>query len=72
MDTPMKDLMAEPDVWPALTEVLKGYFPGVPVDAAGAHLAEAPLSAVVGRLPGAGPDLDRDLRAVLAEHEARA
>ena len=66
MDTLMKDISGDPNVWPAVLTVFKTYFPGVPLEAAGSHMAALPLSAVVGRLPGAGAELDRDLRAALA------
>lgn len=66
MDTPMKELTADPDLWAAVTEVFRKYFPGVPLEAAGSHLAAMPLSAVVGRLPDTAAELERDLLAALA------
>ena len=69
MDTPIKVLMDDPEVWPAVVEVFRTYFPGVPLDAAGSHLAAMPLSAVVGRLPGAGPELEQALLSALAHQK---
>ncbi|WP_371863658.1 glycoside hydrolase family 78 protein [Cellulomonas soli] len=66
MDTPIKEIQKQPEVWTEVVAVMRAYFPGVPIDAAGSHLAEAPLSAVVNRLPGAAEDFGRDLAAALA------
>jgi len=71
MDTPIKEISTDPEVWAAVVEVFKVYFPGVPIDAAGAHMAAMPLSAVLARFPGAaGADMARDLEAALAPREA--
>ncbi|WP_350351706.1 family 78 glycoside hydrolase catalytic domain [Microbacterium sp. A8/3-1] len=70
MDTPVKEISSNPDVWAAVVEVFKRYFPGVPIDAAGAHLAAMPLSAVAERMPGvAGADLARDLETAISPRE---
>ncbi|MGD8193250.1 glycoside hydrolase family 78 protein [Herbiconiux sp. P18] len=66
MDTPMKEIMKNDALWAAVLDVMRVYFPGVPLEAAGAQMAEMPLSAVVLRLPGASADLERDLRAALS------
>ncbi|GAA2979415.1 alpha-L-rhamnosidase [Microbacterium terrae] len=71
MDTPLKEIAADPDVWAQVVEVFKIYFPGVPIDAAGSHLAAMPLSAVLERFPGGDTsEISRDLHAAIAPHEA--
>ncbi|MGY3128750.1 alpha-L-rhamnosidase [Agrococcus sp. UYP33] len=71
MDTPIKEISTDPVVWAAVVEVFKTYFPGVPIDAAGAHMAAMPLSAVLERMPGAAvSDLARDLEAAITPREA--
>lgn len=72
MDTPMKELMKDDSVWGAVMAVMRTYFPGVPLDAAGAQMAEMSLSMVAGRLPDASDALERDLTAALAAPGAPA
>ncbi|WP_347977757.1 glycoside hydrolase family 78 protein [Microbacterium sp. ProA8] len=68
MDTPIKEISADPRIWAAVVDVFKVYFPGVPIDAAGAHLAAMPLSAVLERMPGAAvADLARDLEIAISD-----
>ena len=70
MDTPIKEISADPDVWAAVVDVFKVYFPGVPIEAAGAHMASMPLSAVLERLPdAASAEFGRQLEAAIATRE---
>jgi alpha-L-rhamnosidase len=64
LDTPLMELVRDPRVWPPVLEVLRSYLPGVPIEA-GAQLSPDPLRALIGQLPGAADDLERDLRQAL-------
>lgn len=72
LDSTMREIVQDEPVWAAVRAVLGAYFPGVPIDAAGAHLADVPLAAVVSRLPGAADEFRRDLELALAAGAAAA
>ena len=65
LDSLVQDVQAEPAAWAAVREVLLQYFPGTPVDAAGAHLAEQPLRALAVHAGVRSADMERDLQAAL-------
>lgn len=63
MDSPVNEALRND----AIRDVMRKHFPGVPLEAAGAHLGDTPLRAVVERLRGAGAaeDLRTDLEDAL-------
>jgi len=65
LDTPIKEVMKHEDVWRAVLDVMRAYFPGVPVEAAGSHMGDLPLGMLASRLPQNGEAMERDLLAVL-------
>ena len=67
LDTPIKEISEDKEVWAAVVNVFRLYFPDVPIDAAGAHLAAMSLSAVLERFPGSvGKRFAQDLEAALS------
>jgi len=54
----------------AVRAVLSTYFPGIPLGAAGSHLAAKPLRAMTDHLPERRTDLERDLQAAIDEVKA--
>ncbi|MET9973287.1 alpha-L-rhamnosidase C-terminal domain-containing protein, partial [Streptomyces sp. NPDC006356] len=65
MDTPMREIQRHPEVWAAVQDVMRTYFPGVPIDAAGDHLGAMSLTMVAARVPDISEALERDLRDAL-------
>ncbi|MBO0982619.1 alpha-L-rhamnosidase [Rathayibacter sp. SD072] len=65
LETPIKDVMKHDALWQAVLDVMRTYFPGVPVEAAGSHMGELPLGMLASRLPQNGEAMERDLLAVL-------
>lgn len=65
IDTQVKVLMEHAETWARIRAVMQAFFPDVPIDAAGAHLGDAPLSALVERYPGPQDDLRDALLAAL-------
>ena len=70
LDTLFKDVMSDDVVWPAVIEVLKRHLPGMPIEAAGAHLSEAPVRHIVAQLPGGGEQIEEELLAALSARPA--
>ncbi|ROS48914.1 alpha-L-rhamnosidase [Frigoribacterium sp. PhB24] len=66
LESPVKDVMKDDTAWAAVLDVLRTYFPGVPVEAAGSQLGDAPLGMLAQRHPSASEDMARDLLAALA------
>ncbi|MEV5357345.1 family 78 glycoside hydrolase catalytic domain [Streptomyces sp. NPDC052693] len=64
METPIRDIRRDADLWAAVLDVLQTYFPGVPIKAAGDHIDDMPLAAMAARVPDTAADLERDLRAL--------
>ncbi|WP_244274883.1 alpha-L-rhamnosidase C-terminal domain-containing protein [Rathayibacter oskolensis] len=65
LESPIKDVMKHEAIWQAVLDVMRAYFPGVPVEAAGSHLGEFPLGMLASRLPQNADAMERDLLAVL-------
>ncbi|WP_367947740.1 family 78 glycoside hydrolase catalytic domain [Rathayibacter sp. VKM Ac-2858] len=65
LETPIKDVMKHDALWQAVLDVMRTYFPGVPVEAAGSHMGDLPLGALASRLPQNGEAMKRDLLAIL-------
>ncbi|ROQ52603.1 alpha-L-rhamnosidase [Rathayibacter sp. PhB152] len=65
LETPIKDVMKHDALWQAVLDVMRAYFPGVPVEAAGRHMGDLPLGMLASRLPQNGEAMERDLLAVL-------
>ncbi|MDU0328446.1 family 78 glycoside hydrolase catalytic domain [Microbacterium sp. KSW2-21] len=65
LETPIKDVMKHDATWQAVLDVMRAYFPGVPVEAAGSHMGDLPLGMLASRLPQNGEAMERDLLAVL-------
>jgi len=70
--TPMKDVMKHDDVWQDVLNVMRAYFPGIPVEAAGNHMGELPLGMLADRLPQHADTMRDDLMTVLDKHQHRA
>lgn len=66
LDTLVKEIMEDEAAWVAVVDVLKQHMPGVPIEAAGAHLAGAPLRAIIQQFPSGGEALEADLLTALA------
>ncbi|WP_309060664.1 glycoside hydrolase family 78 protein [Streptomyces sp.] len=70
MDTPLREIQRDAAVWAAVLDVMRKHFPGVPIEAAGDHLADMSLATVAARLPEGADALKRDLKAALGQLSA--
>lgn len=70
MDSPIRDIAKEPEVWQAVNDVLQRYFPGLPVDASAPEAAAMSLNVVLQHVPGVSDELENDLKNALATTHA--
>ena len=70
LDTAVKDVMKNDAAWAGVLHVLRRYFPGVPVEAAGSQLGDAPLAVLAARHPSASEAMARDLLAALTSADS--
>ncbi|OXM59791.1 glycoside hydrolase family 78 protein [Amycolatopsis vastitatis] len=73
MDTPLWEIQRNDTVWAAIVEVLRSYFPGVPIESGGDRMGMMSLSTVAASLPdGGAAELERVLEAALKSEESLA
>ncbi|MGI5219088.1 family 78 glycoside hydrolase catalytic domain [Nocardia sp. CA-290969] len=65
MDTPLRTLADDSQVWAALTTVFGKHFPGVPIDGKAPEAAAISLNTLLEYVPGASAELQADLVAAL-------
>ncbi|ROS76095.1 alpha-L-rhamnosidase [Curtobacterium sp. PhB130] len=68
LDSSVKETMKDDAVWAAVLDVLRSYFPGVPVEAAGSRLGDAPVRTLAQQHPNSSA-MERDLVAALSIHD---
>jgi alpha-L-rhamnosidase len=51
LDTPIKDLLRHNETWTAVLDVLRRYYPGVPIEAGIEHMKEMTLRQAAARIP---------------------
>lgn len=61
LETPLREITADPPVWAAVLDVLKSRLPGVPIEAAGHEMAEQSLSTVLQYFTNADERFEREL-----------
>ncbi|MFC5790256.1 alpha-L-rhamnosidase [Agromyces tardus] len=71
MDTPLKTLADDPQVWRAITEVFQTHFPGIPLDGTAPGAAGMSLNVMLQYIPGAPPTLADEFRRALTLEGAR-
>ncbi|MFJ8927410.1 family 78 glycoside hydrolase catalytic domain [Streptomyces sp. NPDC102364] len=68
LDSPVKAVMEDTETWARVREVLVTAYPDMPIDAAGTHLDEAPLSVLVEHFAGSKDELRDTLAAALTDN----
>lgn len=65
MDSPIREVAKDAQVWQAVSDVLQSYFPGLPLDASAPDAAAMSLNVVLQHVPGVSAQLEEDLRNAL-------
>ncbi|MEV0621846.1 glycoside hydrolase family 78 protein [Nonomuraea sp. NPDC050404] len=65
LQSPLRDIAADDAVWQGVRGILLAVYPDVPIDAGLQHAGDAPLEALLARLPGSGETLRAQLQAAL-------
>ena len=71
MDTPLRNLAQDLEVWRAVTEAFGKHFPGIPLDASAPEAATISLNIVLEHIPGASRELENDLMAAVGQEGNR-
>ncbi len=64
METPIREIAKDADLWQTVAEVLQRHFPGLPLDTSG-PMAVMSLSALLKQVPGISTELEHDLASAL-------